>query len=214
MLLGLQSYVCEKGELRLFPQSRRPEAASELFKESGFVLNVESLKHLKSLELALNWSYQGIIIEVVGLRSVENLCFLKLSCIQVAPTSVHDIGYLTSLQVLVLTGIPGEVLPDLSKLISLEVVNFSDCDRVVTISGLNSRLSSLRILNLSGCTKLRSLGRCVGELLALQELYLRGSENLDELPNLRMLTTLRILEIRNCGIKSLLVSCSSAAHSW
>jgi hypothetical protein len=152
--------------------------APKVNQQLNLVLDVSKLIHLKSLELEMGY---GKGIQVVGLRLLENLLFLRLKDGGFSVDDIiDDIEHLTNLRGLVLTYFQSERLPNLSNLIFLEEVNFIGCRNVATIHGLSSRLCKLRVLILDGCEKLRSLGPNAEGFHTLQELSLRNCVNLKE----------------------------------
>jgi hypothetical protein len=152
--------------------------APRVNQQINLVLDVSKLIKLKSLELEMGCCGG---IRIVGLRSLKNLLFLRLKDIGFSIDDIiDDIEHLRMLRGLILTRSLGDKLPNLSNLIFLEEVNFSECCNVTTICGLSSRLSKLRVLILDGCWKLHDLGPSARDLRTLQEFSLRGCVDLNE----------------------------------
>lgn len=162
-------------------------------------LDLRGLKHLKSLELESNlyWASLKRSVSIVGLRSLSKLVFLRWLGIPSNLSCIDEIGYLTKLQVLDLCGCGR--WPDISKLVSLQVVCFRDSELVATIPGFNSKHTNLQFLNLSNC---RALQSCWGlsELVTLHELCLNWCSQLKEVPNLQKLKCLRKLHVKGCWL--------------
>lgn len=158
--------------------------------------------------------------EVVGLGLVNSLRFLELRGAQISAANNDGIEHLTNLRVLVLSLFEGRRLPDLSKLISLETVDFSWCSRMATVSGLSLRSTNLRILTLDRCHELDELpglqklanirnlhiSYCgifktvlgLDELIALEELDIRNCFSLNGIPNLSNFPRLKVLRLNDC----------------
>ncbi|KAG0607254.1 hypothetical protein M758_8G013600 [Ceratodon purpureus] len=176
------------------------------------ILDLNALRHLRSLEYDSGWSLVSSniappAVKVRGLARLSNLVVLLLDGIPGHSSWIEAISGLTKLQILRLDSgtrwRPDDKheikYPNLRKLWSLRDVTMTRFrNRANTISGFSKRMSFLRILDLSECSFLRCDG--VGDLVALEELNLSYCKKLNELPNLQSLTRLRKLNIRNCGL--------------
>jgi internalin A len=165
------------------------------------VLDLSGLIRLKSLEVSgrnLHALFiQGLPRNLIFLRATEDRGTSDAIIDGSSQQLVDKIGCLKELQYLELNRYLGDKLPDMKRLISIQVAIFPWCENVATLTGLSSKLTNLKVLELVGCGQLQTCPD-VGDLVQLEVLNCRLCAKLEGLPDLRKLSHLRKLYISLC----------------
>jgi Leucine-rich repeat (LRR) protein len=167
------------------------------------VLDLSGLIRLKSLEVSAKNLHalfiQGLPRDLIFLRAREDYGFSDAIIDGSSQQLVDKIGCLKELQYLELKGYLGDKLPDMTRMISIQVAIFRACENVATLTGLSSKLTNLKVLQLVGCERLQTCPD-VGDLVQLEVLNCRECAKLEGFPDLRKLIHLRKLDISHCGL--------------
>jgi hypothetical protein len=173
--------------------------------EEDVALDVQGLKHLKSLEVVFgHWG--NSVHEVNGLGTLEDLTFLR--CEGISSTAcIAELGWLTNLRAVELVGFQGDSLPDMSKLTNLRILNLRRSESLQSIKLRN--LANLTRLVIIQCTRLQSVDTSgcrsmtllwdLSSAISIQELNLSSCPKLLWLPGLEKLLKLRKLDITGCS---------------
>ncbi|KAH7845307.1 hypothetical protein Vadar_000509 [Vaccinium darrowii] len=191
--------------------------------------NIESLPYLSNhSELRqLLLSHCSSLYELPQLKNLPKLEVLDLSgCTLLKEIQDESFDRMTCLQKLILSETQFEILPSLSKLVTLRVLLLASCSRLKVLLSLES-LSRLEELNLSSVTCLGETGAAdflkdmghlqildlsesnlkklpsMSNLENLSQLLLRGCNQLEEVPDLQHLTKLEVLDVSGTAIRQL-----------
>jgi hypothetical protein len=110
---------------------------------------------------------------------LENLEYLNLSCTKLK--QLHTLSfkrmkgllYLNMSSCTWLEALP-EFYGDNDGCLNLEILDLSDCDRLINLSESFARLNKLRFLSLSGCSRIQNIIHFLGKFVKLEYLNLSG----------------------------------------
>ncbi|CAH8278064.1 unnamed protein product [Arabidopsis lyrata] len=204
--------------MKQLPAEFRPDKLVELRMPNSKILEKlwegdKSLKFLKDMDLSGSLNLK----EIPDLSKATNLETLNLngcSSLVELPSSILNLNKLTDLNMAGCTNL--EALPT-GKLESLIHLNLAGCSRLKIFPDISNKISELIInktafeifpsqLRLENLVELslehtmsERLWEGVQPLTNLKTIKLLGSENLKELPNLSMATSLETLNLNNCS---------------
>lgn len=163
------------------------------------VTDISALSHLTKLE-KLDLSMCSKISDISPLSSLIKLRVLSLSPHRIFSEISSVLVNFTELKILDLSncGYIDSVsdISGLSRLIKLEELNLSSCNKIIDISAL-SRLTELNTLSLSRCEKIIDIS-VLSNLIKLKTLSLYGCNLITDFSGLLNLTNLKKLNLREC----------------
>eukprot|EP00050_Salpingoeca_kvevrii_P001208 m.165101 g.165101 ORF g.165101 m.165101 type:complete len:875 (+) comp10322_c0_seq2:32-2656(+) len=173
------------------------ETHAELLSEVlASLLELQEL-HISNCSCGHDGELEGLLARLYGCN-LPSLRILSLRNFFFLPRSL---GQLQSLQVLDLSTCEKLIsLPEsLGELKSLQILDLRGCQKLISLPETLGELHSLKILNLSQCRKLISLPETIEQLQSLQELHLAYAAKLSSLPDgLHRLQSLQVLDLSDC----------------
>ncbi|VVB12488.1 unnamed protein product [Arabis nemorensis] len=203
--------VCleEKNELRTLDISETilPELADTINAVTNLnqllVRNCSKITWIPSIENLTHLE----VFDVSGCNNLERIdgSFGKMSYlhqVNLSGTNLselpNNISKLSNIKELIIRNCSKlKALPNLEKLIHLEIFDVSGCTELAKIDGSFEKMSNLREVNLSE-TNLGELPNKVSGLPNIKELIIRNCSKLNDLPNLEKLIHLEIFDVSGC----------------